>query len=98
MAEKLKWKVLRGHDGDRFYNEGDERIGTRAELGHLAPNTLEEIGPVAFGGKGDHDDNGDTGGAAKPITTPAKAEPEPLNKAEPAPANKAASSRESKRK
>lgn len=99
MAEKLKYKVLRGHDGDRFYNEGEERVGTKAELGHLVPNVLELIGPVAFDGKGDHDGNGETGGAAEPITTPAKAEPAPLNKAETAaPANKAASSRASKRK
>lgn len=46
MNEKLQWKVLRGHEGDRIYKEGDTREGTRAELGHLEGKTLELIGPV----------------------------------------------------
>lgn len=46
MAEILKWKVLRRHDGDRMYEEGDIREGTKADLGHLAPKTLELIGPA----------------------------------------------------
>ena len=93
MADVLKWKVLRRHEGDRMYEENETRQGTRAELGHLSPNTLELIGPAAFGGKGDHDQNGLTGGTA------AKSEPAPRNKAESAaPANKAVSPRASKGK
>jgi hypothetical protein len=41
----LKWKVLRQHEGDRMYQEGETRLGTKAELGHLSPKTLELIGP-----------------------------------------------------
>lgn len=44
MAEKLTFKVLRNHDGDRFYSEGETREGTMAELGHLVPKVLEPIG------------------------------------------------------
>lgn len=47
MAEKLEWKVLRRHQGDRFYEVGDKRVATRAEVGHLVGTVLEEIGPVA---------------------------------------------------
>lgn len=74
MTEKLRWKVLRRHDGDRLYEEGEVREGTKAELGHLAPSTLELIGPAA---------------KPVPAAVEAKAEPEPTNKSEPAPANKA---------
>jgi hypothetical protein len=67
------------------------------------PGHLEKVGEP-FGGKGDHDDNGATGGAAAPAGTPApisalKAEPAPQNKAEPAaPANKATARRKTKGK
>lgn len=101
MSKLMNYRVLRAHDGDRFYNEGDTRTARDVDVKHLVPNTLEEIGPAAFGGKGDHDDNGTTGGAAEPVTTAsvAKAEPAPLNKAEyAAPVNKAASPRKSKGK
>jgi hypothetical protein len=103
MAQKFKWTVIREHTGDRFYPEGDTRIGTKADLGHLEGKLLELVGADdedTFGGKGDHDRNGKVGGAA-PAVEPAveKAETEPLNKAEAAaPANKAANSRKSKRK
>lgn len=51
------------------------------------PGLLARVDAEPFGGKGDHDQNGETGGAAPPAE---KAEPAPLNKAEPAaPANKA---------
>ncbi|MBT9370281.1 hypothetical protein [Rhizobium sp. CSW-27] len=46
MADEQEWKVLRAHDGDRWYAEGETRIGTTADLGHLAPRTLERIGPA----------------------------------------------------
>jgi hypothetical protein len=86
MAQKLKWKVIREHTGDRFYHEGDTRIGTAADLGHLDGKLLELIGPAE-----------DAGPSTEPAAPAAKAEPEPLNKAEPAaPANKAVSPRKSK--
>jgi hypothetical protein len=93
MAQLFKWKVIREHVGDREYAEGEERVGTKDELGSLEGKLLELVGPAAFDGKGDHDGNGETGGAAPAL----KSEDPPLNKAEPAPANKAASSRKSKR-
>lgn len=45
MADMMKWKVLRHHEGDRSYREGEIRIGSKADLGHLVPRTLELIGP-----------------------------------------------------
>jgi hypothetical protein len=76
MGEKLKWKVLRRHEGDRMYEEGDTREGTQAELGHLSPKVLELIGAAEA--------NVEKAEAA-PLN---KAEPAPQNKAEPAPDNK----------
>ncbi|WP_247366882.1 hypothetical protein [Bradyrhizobium sp. 18] len=75
MADKMKFKVLRRHDGDRMYEEGETREGTQADLGHLVPNVLELIGPAE----------------PEPVAPEQKAEPAPQNKAEPAPANKAES-------
>lgn len=46
MNDTLKWKVLRRHEGDRMYEEGDTREGTAAELGHLEGKVLELIGPI----------------------------------------------------
>ncbi|MBR1193231.1 hypothetical protein [Bradyrhizobium sp. AUGA SZCCT0160] len=77
MADKMKFKVLRRHEGDRMYEEGDTREGTQAELGHLVPKVLELLGPA--------DRPLDPAKPAEPV----KAEPAPLNKSEPAPANKA---------
>jgi hypothetical protein len=86
MSKLNRYRVIREHTGDRFYHEGDTRIGTAADLGHLDGKLLELIGPA--------EDAGPTTESAAPA---AKAEPEPLNKAEPAaPANKAASQRKSK--
>lgn len=75
MAETMKFKVLRRHDGDRMYEEGDTREGTIADLGHLIPKVLEVIGTADK--------------PNPPEAEAAKAEPEPANKSEPAPANKA---------
>lgn len=47
MSGQFEWKVLRGHEGDRFYGEGETRIGSVADLGHLSPRTLQRLGPVA---------------------------------------------------
>lgn len=38
-----KYKVLRRHQGDRFYERDEIREGTKADLGHLVPHVLEEI-------------------------------------------------------
>jgi hypothetical protein len=43
---KMKWKVVRRHEGDRIYEEGDIREGTESDLGHLVPKVLELIGPA----------------------------------------------------
>ncbi|MDB5540532.1 MAG: hypothetical protein JWQ89_2259 [Devosia sp.] len=95
MSKLMNYRVVRRHEGDRMYEEGQTRTARSDDVKHLVPHVLEEIGPAAFGGNGDHDDNGETGGAAPAAE---KAEPAPLNKAEPAPANKAASPRKSKSK
>jgi hypothetical protein len=47
MAQKFKWKVIREHTGDRDYAEGDERIGTKADLGRLEGTLLELVGPLS---------------------------------------------------
>jgi hypothetical protein len=93
MAQKLKWKVIREHTGDRFYPEGDVRIGTKADLGALEGRLLELIGP-------DENEAGDeTASESADEAAAEKAEPEHLNKAEDAaPANKADSQRKSKRR
>ncbi|MBB1247451.1 hypothetical protein [Rhizobium sp. G21] len=41
MSDIREWKVLRRHEGDRLYEEGEVRKGTEQELGHLSPRTLE---------------------------------------------------------
>lgn len=47
MSQIRDWKVIREHQGDRFYEEGDVRQGTEEELGHLTPNVLIKLGPAA---------------------------------------------------
>jgi hypothetical protein len=47
MSKKSNYRVLRDHDGDRFYREGDTRTAVAGEVAHLLPNTLELIGPAA---------------------------------------------------
>jgi hypothetical protein len=44
MSQTYDWKVVREHQGDRFYREGETRQGTEAELGHLVPRTLQRLG------------------------------------------------------
>lgn len=45
----MKYRVLRPHDGDKFYNVGDTREGNENELKHLVPRTLEPIKGKAEG-------------------------------------------------
>jgi hypothetical protein len=99
MAQKFKWKVIREHTGDRFYPEGDTRVGTKADVGHLEGKLLELVGPA------DEEPADSKSGAdissSPDLTVPTgeKADPIHLNKAEPAaPANKAVSPRASKAK
>jgi hypothetical protein len=47
MADKIKYRVVRRHEGDRLYEEGETREGTKAELGHLVPHVLVEDGVAA---------------------------------------------------
>jgi hypothetical protein len=90
MSKLTDYRVVRPHDGDRFYNDGDTRTARAEDVKHLVPHVLEEIGPSAFGGNGDH--------AVESAQPAEKAEQPPLNKAVPAaPANKAVRSRKSKR-
>lgn len=73
MAEKMKFKVVRRHEGDRMYEEGDTREGMLIDLGHLVPKVLEPVGPAD---------------AEKAEPAPVnKSEPAPANKAEQASAN-----------
>ena len=47
MSKIVNYLVLRPHDGDRFYNEGDIRTARDVDVKHLLPNTLEEIAAKA---------------------------------------------------
>lgn len=81
MTKLTKYRVVREHQGDKDYAEGDERIAAAADVKHLIPNCLEEIGPA---------DEPDDGAAEN-------AEPAPQDKAEDAaPANKAITGRKPK--
>lgn len=43
----MKFRVLRPHDGDKFYNIGDTREASESEVKHLVPLTLEPIAEKA---------------------------------------------------
>lgn len=77
MPQLKKYRVVREHFGDKPYAEGDERIGAAADLDHLVPRLLEEIG-LFDGAAADVEPDGE------------KADPAPANKASPKPKNKAA--------
>lgn len=40
---RRRYRVLRIHEGDRLYQEGDIREGAEHELKHLVPHVLEPI-------------------------------------------------------
>ena len=47
MSNQLtRYAVLREHDGDRFYREGETRDARQADVAHLVGRVLEEIGPA----------------------------------------------------
>jgi hypothetical protein len=86
MPDIFHWRVIRPHDGDRWYNEGDVRKGTKHDLGHLAPKTLELIGPAT---EGPDDDQAEKSTAKRPGRAKAETSAQ-TNKAEgAAKANKA---------
>ena len=46
MSDLLRYRVLRQHDGDRFYEAGETRFAREAEVKHLIPLVLELDGPA----------------------------------------------------
>jgi hypothetical protein len=93
MPKLMQYRVVREHQADKAYREGDTREAVEGEVSHLVPHVLELIGPAPSKSEA-------TEPEAKSEPAPQnKAEPEPTNKAETAaPAKKAASPRKSKRK
>lgn len=76
MAEKVTFNVLRRHEGDRLYDEGDTREAVAAEVAHLvaggvlakADAKAKNKAEPAAANKADpldHDNNGRKGGAVK---------------------------------
>lgn len=65
MADIMKWKVLRQHEGDHMYREGETRLGTKADLGHLSPKVLELVGPADDGAKSEQPPLNKAEGASK---------------------------------
>jgi len=48
MAEKVTFNVLRRHEGDRLYDEGDTREAVPGEVAHLITSgVLEKAEPKA---------------------------------------------------
>ena len=43
MSKLQKYRVLRDHDGDRFYTEGETRTADPAAVAHLVGKVLEPI-------------------------------------------------------
>lgn len=75
MSKINEYSVLRRHEGDRLYEEGDVRTADENEVKHLVPHVLELIGPAPA--------------APEPDEFEEKAEPVLENKAEgDAPENK----------
>lgn len=46
MSKTSKFRVVREHEGERFYNVGETRIAADADVRHLVPHVLEPIGPA----------------------------------------------------
>jgi hypothetical protein len=45
MTETAKlYRVIREHEGERFYRPGEERVARPTSVAHLVPPCLEEIG------------------------------------------------------
>jgi hypothetical protein len=76
MAEKVTFNVLRRHEGDKLYEEGDSREAVEAEVAHLVGLGVLEKADAQPKNKAaptvankadplDHDKNGRKGGAVK---------------------------------
>lgn len=76
MAEKVTFNVLRRHEGDRLYDEGDTREAVLSDVSHLVANGVLEKAEAKGKNKAepaaanksdplDHDNNGRKGGAKK---------------------------------
>lgn len=46
MPDMRNYRVLRGHEGDRVYSEGETRVADAAVVKHLVPRVLEDLGPA----------------------------------------------------
>lgn len=68
MSKINEYSVVRRHEGDRLYEEGDKRVADENEVKHLIPHVLELIGPAPD--------------APEPVEAEEKAEPALENKAE----------------
>lgn len=67
MAKLTKFRVIREHEGDRFYAVGDTRTAVAAEVKHLVPNVLEEVGPAETEAETETDEGESP--SPKPVTT-----------------------------
>lgn len=47
MAKLTEYRVLREHEGDKFYTPGDTRTALASDVKHLIPHVLELIGDAA---------------------------------------------------
>ncbi len=76
MAEKVTFNVLRRHEGDKLYEEGDKREAVASEVAHLVssgvlekaearPHNKAEPAPANKADPLDHDKNGRKGGSVK---------------------------------
>lgn len=78
MADLTKFKVMRRHDGDRMYEEGEIREALEVDVKHLVPHVLKPLGkaevvpankaepaPANKAGPVDHEGNGRKGGGMK---------------------------------
>jgi len=45
MSKLTKYRVVRPHEGDRSYAEGDMREAHAADVKHLVPTVLMPVGP-----------------------------------------------------
>lgn len=72
MTQVFDWKVIREHQGDRFYKEGETRQGTENELGHLSPRVLTKAG-LAVKSEPEHLNKAELAAPANKATTGRKA-------------------------
>jgi len=83
----MKFRVIRPHEGDRFYNEGEIREGKRSDFVHLIGSVLEPVEESAV----------EEGASLESGAGEEKSEAALPNKAEPPLANKAETGRKGKK-